>query len=454
MAGLRPDLDPIDRVFLPRADIATETLVAGLQEMGWEVDDVTAYRTVRAAPPAAPVRDAIKNGSFDAVLFTSSSTVRNLVGIAGKPHPTTVVACIGPATAKTAEEHGLRVDVLAPEPTAQAPRRRPRRPRPLLALAAQEAGEAVLRRASAAPVGAAAPRERRHRASPVVQPRRAAPHPAIRRLVAETRLHPASSCCRSSSVRASTRPVPISAMPGSCSTPSTPSSRRPGAASRPASADHGLRGATRPRTPAAPALDDPYGILNVALARLVEEVGDDLVVMADLCLDEFTDHGHCGVLAPDGSVDNDATLERYASMALAQAATGAHVLDLSGMMDGQVGRCAPPRRRTGTRTRDPRLRREVHLGPLRPFREAVQSSLVGDRAAYQGPRQRHRGAARARARHRRGRRHRHGQARRAAPRRHRGRRGDVAGSGSAYQISGEYTQIEAAAERAGSTATG
>ena len=110
-------LDPINRVFLPRADIATENLVAGLVERGWEVDDVTAYRTVRAAPPAAPIREAIKSGGYDAVVFTSSSTVRNLVGIAGKPHPSTVIACIGPATAKTAEEHGLRVDVLAPSPS-------------------------------------------------------------------------------------------------------------------------------------------------------------------------------------------------------------------------------------------------------------------------------------------------------------------------------------------------
>ncbi|MFD9816983.1 uroporphyrinogen-III synthase [Streptomyces sp. NPDC059080] len=109
--------DPIDRVFLPRADIATETLVAGLIELGWEVDDVTAYRTVRASPPPAETREAIKGGGFDAVLFTSSSTVRNLVGIAGKPHNVTVIACIGPATAKTAEEHGLRVDVLSPEPS-------------------------------------------------------------------------------------------------------------------------------------------------------------------------------------------------------------------------------------------------------------------------------------------------------------------------------------------------
>ncbi|MEW2174986.1 bifunctional uroporphyrinogen-III C-methyltransferase/uroporphyrinogen-III synthase [Streptomyces sp. NPDC005406] len=112
-----PVFDPIDRVFLPRADIATETLVAGLIELGWEVDDVTAYRTVRASPPPADTREAIKGGGFDAVLFTSSSTVRNLVGIAGKPHNVTIIACIGPATAKTAEEHGLRVDVLAPEPS-------------------------------------------------------------------------------------------------------------------------------------------------------------------------------------------------------------------------------------------------------------------------------------------------------------------------------------------------
>jgi uroporphyrinogen III methyltransferase/synthase len=109
-------LDPINRVFLPRADIATENLVAGLIDLGWECDDVTAYRTVRAAPPPAETRDAIKTGKFDAVVFTSSSTVRNLVGIAGKPHPSTVIAVIGPATAKTAEEHGLRVDVMAAKP--------------------------------------------------------------------------------------------------------------------------------------------------------------------------------------------------------------------------------------------------------------------------------------------------------------------------------------------------
>ncbi|MBB6556430.1 uroporphyrinogen-III synthase [Nonomuraea rubra] len=113
-------LDPINRVLLPRADISTDTLVAGLTELGWECDDVTAYRTVRAAPPPAPIREAIKGGGFDAVLFTSSSTVRNLVGIAGKPHNVTVIAVIGPQTAKTAEEFGLRVDVMADKPSASA----------------------------------------------------------------------------------------------------------------------------------------------------------------------------------------------------------------------------------------------------------------------------------------------------------------------------------------------
>jgi uroporphyrinogen III methyltransferase/synthase len=111
--------DPINRVFLPRADIATDSLAAGLAELGWEVEDITAYRTVRAAPPHAEVREAIKTGGFDAVVFTSSSTVRNLVGIAGKPHHSTIVACIGPQTARTAEEHGLRVDVLATVTTPQ-----------------------------------------------------------------------------------------------------------------------------------------------------------------------------------------------------------------------------------------------------------------------------------------------------------------------------------------------
>jgi uroporphyrinogen III methyltransferase/synthase len=140
-----PVFDPIDRVFLPRADIATESLVAGLTGLGWEVDDVTAYRTVRAAPPPAATREAIKGGGFDAVVFTSSSTVRNLVGIAGKPHTSTVIACIGPQTAKTAEEHGLRVDVLSPQPSVADLAAALAEYGSAARLAALEAGEPVLR---------------------------------------------------------------------------------------------------------------------------------------------------------------------------------------------------------------------------------------------------------------------------------------------------------------------
>jgi uroporphyrinogen III methyltransferase/synthase len=112
--------DPVNRVLLPRADIATETLAEGLRERGWEIEDVTAYRTVRATPPPASTREMIKTGGFDAVCFTSSSTVRNLVGIAGKPHARTIVACIGPKTAETCAEFGLRVDV-QPETAAMGP---------------------------------------------------------------------------------------------------------------------------------------------------------------------------------------------------------------------------------------------------------------------------------------------------------------------------------------------
>jgi porphobilinogen synthase len=130
--------------------------------------------------------------------------------------------------------------------------------------------------------------------------------------------------------------------------------------------------------------DDPSGILNVGLARLAAEVGDATVIMGDLCLDEFTDHGHCGVLAADGSVDNDATLARYAAMALAQAEAGAHLLGTSGMMDGQVG--------VTRRALDEAGRSDVGVLAYAakyassfygPFREAVDSSLQGDRKTYQ-----------------------------------------------------------------------
>jgi porphobilinogen synthase len=130
--------------------------------------------------------------------------------------------------------------------------------------------------------------------------------------------------------------------------------------------------------------DDPEGILNVGLRRVRDAVGDDLVVMADLCLDEFTDHGHCGVLDAQGRVDNDATLVRYAAMALAQAAAGAHVVGLSGMMDGQVGYVRAALDEAGfTDTIILAYAAKYASGFYGPFREAVESTLVGDRATYQ-----------------------------------------------------------------------
>ncbi len=110
-------LDPINRILIPRADIAVDSLVQSMNELGWEVEDVVAYRTVRASPPPADIREAIKSGRFDAVVFSSASTVRNMVGIAGKPHADTLIAAIGPATVAACEEANLRVDVVASQPS-------------------------------------------------------------------------------------------------------------------------------------------------------------------------------------------------------------------------------------------------------------------------------------------------------------------------------------------------
>jgi porphobilinogen synthase len=129
---------------------------------------------------------------------------------------------------------------------------------------------------------------------------------------------------------------------------------------------------------------EAHGVLNVAIRDVVAEVGDTTVVMSDLCLDEFTDHGHCGVLAADGSVDNDATLLRYREMALAQAAAGAHVLGLSGMMDGQVGAVREALDAEGrTDTAILAYTAKYASAFYGPFREAVESTLRGDRRTYQ-----------------------------------------------------------------------
>ncbi len=219
---------------------------------------------------------------------------------------------------------------------------------------------------------------------PAVRPRRLRRTPALRRLVAQTRLHPADLVLPVFVREGIEVPVPISSMPGVVQ-----HTRDTFAAEARRCLEVGLGGimvfgVPQEKDATGSGADDEQGILNVALRRVVDVVGDDLVIMADLCLDEFTDHGHCGVLAEDGSVDNDATLDRYAAMALAQAATGAHVLGLSGMMDGQVGHVRGALDAAGhVDTVLLAYAAKYTSGLYGPFREAVQSSLVGDRAAYQ-----------------------------------------------------------------------
>ena len=129
---------------------------------------------------------------------------------------------------------------------------------------------------------------------------------------------------------------------------------------------------------------DPAGVLNVALTDAVAEVGDAVAVMSDLCLDEFTDHGHCGLLAPDGSVDNDATLAVYARAAVAQAAAGAAVVAPSGMMDGQVGVIRAALDAAGSAdTLILAYSAKYASAFYGPFRDAVDSALTGNRRSYQ-----------------------------------------------------------------------
>jgi len=216
------------------------------------------------------------------------------------------------------------------------------------------------------------------------RPRRLRQTPALRTLVAQTRLHPADLVLPVFVREGASEAQPIGSMPGVVQhgLDSLVAVAREAVAA-------GLGGlmifgvpATRDATGSG--ADDPDGILNVALRRVSEAVGDDLVVMADLCLDEFTDHGHCGVLDSQGRVDNDRTLVRYASMALAQAAAGAQVVGLSGMMDGQVGYVRAALDGAGfTDTIILAYAAKYASGFYGPFREAVESTLQGDRSTYQ-----------------------------------------------------------------------
>ena len=219
---------------------------------------------------------------------------------------------------------------------------------------------------------------------PAGRPRRLRSTPALRALVAQTRPAPADLVLPMFVREGATAAVPIGSMPGVVQH-SRDSLRK--AVVEAVQAGVGgvmLFGVPSTRDATGSGATDDDGILNTAIRDVVAEVGDATVVMSDLCLDEFTDHGHCGVLDADGRVDNDATLVRYAEMGLAQAAAGAHVLGLSGMMDGQVGvvRAALD----GDRLTDTAIlayTAKYASAFYGPFREAVESTLVGDRRTYQ-----------------------------------------------------------------------
>ncbi|KIP52781.1 porphobilinogen synthase [Leucobacter komagatae] len=220
---------------------------------------------------------------------------------------------------------------------------------------------------------------------PTIRPRRLRATPALRGLVAETRLHPRDLVLPMFVREGLSEPLPIGSMPGVVQ--HTIDSLK-GAVSEAAAAGVGgvmLFGIPAERDGRGSAADDPHGILNLATSAVRAEAGDALVVQTDLCLDEFTDHGHCGVLSADGgSVDNDATLDRYRAMALAQAEAGSELLGLSGMMDGQVAAVRGALDEAGfTDTALLAYSAKYASAFYGPFREAVDSQLTGDRKGYQ-----------------------------------------------------------------------
>ena len=225
-------------------------------------------------------------------------------------------------------------------------------------------------------------------AFPVRRLRRLRQSPALRRLVAEHDLTPRRLVLPVFVKEGIDAAQPIASMPG---VSQHPLAAVPGLVEEAVTAGIGgimLFGVPAVRDPVGSGASDPDGILNRAIALSAEASAGRLTVQADLCLDEFTDHGHCGVLAADGTVDNDATLEIYARMALAQADAGADILGLSGMMDGQVAACRAGLDAAGYGT----TRRDVVILAYSakyasafygPFRDAVESTLTGDRRTYQ-----------------------------------------------------------------------
>ncbi len=220
---------------------------------------------------------------------------------------------------------------------------------------------------------------------PGTRPRRLRRTPALRRLVSDVRLHPADLVLPLFVKEGLTEPAPISSMPGVVQH-SRESLKK--AAHEAVAAGVGgliLFGIPAVKDARGSGADDPSGIVQLALADLAAEVGNATVVMSDLCLDEYTDHGHCGLLTDSGEVDNDATLQRYASAAVAQARAGCQVVAPSGMMDGQVAAIRAALDGAGF-DQIPVLAYSAKYASAfyGPFRDAAECApQFGDRAAYQ-----------------------------------------------------------------------
>jgi len=219
---------------------------------------------------------------------------------------------------------------------------------------------------------------------PQHRPRRLRSTPAIRRMVAEYRVHPSELVLPAFIREGLTEPSPILSMPGVVQHTSDSLKRAAAEAVERGVGGIMLFGIPEHRDATGSAGIDPDGVLNRAIADVRAEVGDSLVVMSDVCLDEFTDHGHCGVLDDAGAVDNDATLDLYAQMAVEQARAGAHVLGPSGMMDGQVAVIRQALDTAGYQDTVVFAYAAKYASAFYgPFREAVDSQLTGDRRTYQ-----------------------------------------------------------------------
>ena len=341
-------------VLLPSSARAKPTLTHGLRAAGLVVDKVDVYEPV----PVYSSRDELDATGFagvDAVVI-SSGTVAEQVAALGLDDGALVIA-IGEQTAADCLELGMRVTAVADEPSADG-----------IATAVIRAIEATKR-----PV-----------AVPVDRPRRLRTTEPMRRLMRETRIHASQLVLPMFVAEGASQPRPIASMPGQVQ---HTFDSLAWAVEESIEAGVGgvmLFGVPEHKDAVGSGATDPDGILNRATAFLAERFGDATVVQTDLCLDEFTDHGHCGVLDSRGRVDNDASLQRYNEMAIAQAAAGSQLLGMSGMMDGQVASARAALDAAGYIDTAILAYSAKYASALYgPFREAVDSSLTGHRRSYQ-----------------------------------------------------------------------